>query len=372
VLVPVTVAGGAVTNARCVGVPGVTVTALLMAVVSVRVVSVAVSAHEPALVILSAENVAIPATAVAVVVPPSLHVVTVGVREITSLSPVVELTTTPLPCSTATVNGARLVPAGTGPAGCVLKATCVGVLLLRATELLVAVVTEREPSVAVNAQGVPPVKSAAVKFATPPLAAIVSVPPTVQPAELVVILIVSPFPVFDPVSTLPYWSSTETVKGMATPNVPSAAGCAVKTTCEGEVGVTVTALLVAVPPAVVSVAVNVHEVPVVIETALKVSELPVAAPDNVPVKEQVDEIAMLSVVPVPPVYVTVKGASVEPATTGEGNAAENDTLAAEAAAGRTPTTVTPASKRAAPTLTPRSDFALVVTERPLRLTIFMD
>jgi hypothetical protein len=273
-VVLVIVAGGGVTNARCVGVPGVTVIGLLVAVVSVRLVSVAVNSHVPALVMVRAENVAIPAAAVALVVPPSLHegVVEAADRVTTSVSPVEALTTTPLLCSIAAVNDPRTVPAATVEPGCVLNATWVGVFELKEIEFVVPAAIDRVWSVAVNAHGEPAEKFALAMLATPPLAVYpVKVPPAVQPLEEVEIVKVSAFPVFDPVSTLLYWSSTETVKGMATPNVPADAGCDVTTTWDGAAGVIVIAPLVTAPPCVASVAVMVHEAPVVMMTLLNAS-----------------------------------------------------------------------------------------------------
>jgi hypothetical protein len=106
--VPFTVVGGATTKARCVGVPGCTVTAVLVAVVRVLVESVAVNVQLPAVSMIKPVNVAIPAAAVMEVTPESLHT---DDRVMTSLSPVVEVRVAPLLVSTATVKLAITEPA---------------------------------------------------------------------------------------------------------------------------------------------------------------------------------------------------------------------------------------------------------------------
>jgi hypothetical protein len=199
-----TVVGGAVTKARCVGTPGVTVTNALFAAVRVLDESVAVNVHAPAVLMMRSGKVATPPTAYSAVTPESLQT---DVSVMRSLSPVVELTVAPLLASTATVY-VDAVPAVTVPVGCVLKPTCVGVFELMAMAAVVAVASDPLVlSVAVNTHAVPAVRITLLKVATPLAVVADSVPVRVHPPVAVEMAMESEETA---VSTLPVGPTTET------------------------------------------------------------------------------------------------------------------------------------------------------------------
>jgi hypothetical protein len=114
------VVGGCVVKASLVAEPGLTVTDVLVAVVRLLDVSLAVRVQAPVSSILSALNVATPATAVATVVPPRAHeeeMVTESVKSVVAGALV--------PSSIKTLNVARVAPATVVVGGWVVKASLV-------------------------------------------------------------------------------------------------------------------------------------------------------------------------------------------------------------------------------------------------------
>lgn len=219
---------------------------------------------------------------------------------------------------------------------------------LTANVLLVAV-SELVGSAATSEQELPDVISAELKLATPPLADRVAVVGLNVHVDDVT-LIVSPDPVLDPVSTLPYVSSTDTAKERGVERMP-ADGWVVKTSLAGAAGFTVNADVVAVPPDVPSVAVKVHDPAVSSAMPGNDAVPPLACSVSVPVGvPQDEEIVMLSVA-VPPDSVTVNVPKPVPALLIPVGAFAN-VRDAVADAGSTPTSDTPASTSTDATPTP--------------------
>jgi hypothetical protein len=178
---------------------------LLVAGVSTLEVLVAVSVQRLDVLMTSELRVATPATAVAVAVPPRVHV---DVMVMESLEPLPVDTTLPKESSTETWNGVRTAPTLAVAGGSVVKATLVAVDGLTDTDVLVAVVSEREESVAASVHALAVSMSSALKVATPATAGALAVPPRAH-AEVMVTTSVAPVPVE---ITLPKVSSTETLK----------------------------------------------------------------------------------------------------------------------------------------------------------------
>jgi hypothetical protein len=203
--------------------------------------------------------------------------------------------------STETANEGRAVPATTVAAGWTVKPTSAGVFVATLTAALVIVakpVSGASVSDAVRAQLEPLVIVSELKVATPALAVASVVPPRVH-EEVICIVSIDPVPVG---TTLPNWSSTETLKvANATPIVPVVGGTVVYAILVAAVGVTATAALVAVvtPDVEVSDATRVQLVPVVIVTALNVASPATAATEVVPVRVHEEVMATVSVEPVP-------------------------------------------------------------------------
>ena len=303
------VAGGSVVKTTLLGAAGVTVVAgSLVAVMRVRVESVAIKVQLVPLVIVTALKVATPLAAVAESVPPRPHD---EVRVITSVEPVWPVVSTfPLPSSTDTVKLASVAPAVVDAGGSVVKTTAnaaPGVTVVAG--VLVAVVMDLVESVAVKVHVPTVVKSTLVKVATPPTAVTGLVPPK---PHVDVRVIESVAPVLPAVSTFPFASSTETAKLVSVaPAVVDAGGSVVKTTLLGAPGVTVVAgvLVAVVMDRVESVAVKVHVPTVVKSTLVKVATPPTAVTESVPPKVQ-DEVRVIeSVAPVLPAVSTLPFAS---------------------------------------------------------------
>ncbi|HEY5104511.1 MAG TPA: hypothetical protein VII65_05640, partial [Acidimicrobiales bacterium] len=162
--------------------PGLTVTDVLVAVVRFLDVSFPVRVQAPVSFILSALNVATPATAVVVTVPPRVHadeIVTV------STAPVPVVSTLPNVSSTVTLNVARSAPSFAVVGGWVVNTTLFAALGLTATAVLVAVASVVEVSVAVRVQEVPVSIASALNVAIPPLAVATAVPPSAHEEEIV-------------------------------------------------------------------------------------------------------------------------------------------------------------------------------------------
>jgi hypothetical protein len=332
----VVVAGGSTVKTTLLAAAGVTVVAgLLVAVIRVREVSVAVRVQMVPLVIVTALKVATPPAAVAVSVPPKVQL---EVRAIWSNEPVPVVIRLPYWSSTETAKLAKVAPAVVVAGGSTVKTTLLAPAgLTTVAGVLVAVVRAREESVAVRVQLPVLVIVTALKVATPPAAVTESVPPRVQP-EVRAMVSPDPAPV---VTTLPYWSSTETAKLVkAVPAVAVVGGSTVKTTLLAAAAVTVVggALVAVVRVREESVAVKVQVVPLVIVTALKVATPPVAVTESVPPSVQVEVRAIVSVEPVPvairlPYWSsteTAKLASVAPAVVVAGGSTVKATLFAAA------------------------------------------
>jgi hypothetical protein len=194
-----------------------------------------------------------------------------------------------------------------------------------------------------------------LKVATPAAAVASVVPPRVH-EEASCMVSTDPVPVG---TTLPYWSSTETLKVVnATPTVPDVGGTVVYAILVAAVGVTTIAPLVAVvtPDVVVSDATSVQLVPVVIVTAVKVATPATAGTEVVPVRVHEEVICIVSVEPVPDVITigvlssteTEKLASALPAFVGVVGAVVKITLLGKPAAdaGDTETNARPVTMRA--------------------------
>jgi hypothetical protein len=176
------VAGGSVVKASLVAVSGFTAAAVLAAVVRDREVSVAVRVQARALSMASALKAATPATAVAVTVPPRVHVDEIVM---VSTAPVPVVSTLPNVSSTVTLNVARAAPALAVVGGWVVNATLFAVLGLTVTAVLVAVASVVEVSVALRVQEVPVSIASALNVAMPPLAVATVVPPRAHEEEMV-------------------------------------------------------------------------------------------------------------------------------------------------------------------------------------------
>jgi hypothetical protein len=183
----VSVAGGAVVKASWVGAPAATKITVLVATANVLDESVATSWQLLPVLIVTAVNVATPATAVTLVVPARAHA---DVNVMMSVDPVPAVMGIPLLSSTETPNEGSTVPAVTADAGCVVKPTSAGVLVATLTAALTAAVKPVSPtevSVADKTQlDVPAVNVAPVKVATPAVAAPLTVALNVHPAEGVI------------------------------------------------------------------------------------------------------------------------------------------------------------------------------------------
>jgi len=199
--------------------------------------------------------------------------------------------------------------------------------------VLAAVVKVRDESVAVSVQEPVEVMVRALNVATPAAATALSVPLRVQPADAVsAIVSVAPVP---NVSTLPYMSSTETLKVARTAEATTVAGgCVVNTTFVAVPAVTVTPELTAVVRASVeSVAVRVHGlVPPSITTAPKVAMPEAAVALVVPARAQEDVITITSAdpldarTPAPFSTFTENDVSEAPAAVVAGGSTENPSL----------------------------------------------
>jgi hypothetical protein len=143
------VVGGRVVKTSLVAEPRLTVTDVLVAGVRFLDVSLPVRLQAPVSLIISALNVATPATAVAVTVPPRVHVDEIVM---VSTAPVPVVSTLPNVSSTVTLNVARVAPSLAVVGGWVVKASLAAVLGLTVTDVLVAVVRVVEVSVAVRVQ----------------------------------------------------------------------------------------------------------------------------------------------------------------------------------------------------------------------------
>jgi hypothetical protein len=255
--------------------------------------------------------------------------------------------------------------------GTVVNASFAGVPPLTAiAPLEAAVIVSFVVSVAIRMQLPVWLMDKALKTAAPAFPEVsgtLSVPPRVQVEPIWIVSVPEPM-------TLPYWSSVDTLNVVRTTPAPAVVGGAVvNASLLAVVGVTVVAgVLVTVPPAVLSVAVIVQLVPVVNATPGKLAELEVAGWVRVPVNTHPEEgaIVMESDAP-PPEPTKTTGSNVAPATVVDGGCVENERVAL-AAAGKTPTSVTPASMSAVPSPTPMSDFDKDLRPTPLRLTIFIE
>jgi hypothetical protein len=188
----------------CVAVPAIKATAVLVAVESVLVVSVATNWQLLPVLIATAENVAASFMAVTDVVPVSAHT---DVRTMTSVALTPPWRATPLLASTDTTKVGSTVPAATVVGGSVVKPSSVGVFDTNEIALLVTVkpLSGERVSVAMSVQLVPAEKATSLlKVATPaPFAvAVTGVPVSVHPLVVDVMATVSlaPVPV---VMTLP-------------------------------------------------------------------------------------------------------------------------------------------------------------------------
>ena len=115
------------------------------------------------------------------------------------------------------------------------------------------------------------------------------------------------------VTTLPYWSSTDTTKVVrAVPAVPVAGGSVVKTTLLAAAGLMTVAgaLFAVVRVREASVAVRVQLPLLEIVTALKVATPPAAVTESVPPRVQVEVRAIVSPEPVPVPYCHSRGLGV--------------------------------------------------------------
>jgi hypothetical protein len=185
---------------------------VLEVVVRVLVASVAISAHGPVLLIVSAENVAVPAIAATDVTPPRVHVdeiVTV------SLVPIPVVSTFPFTSSTATEKDVNTDPAVvTVAGGGTIKAKCVGTPGVSAiVELVAAVRAGFVASVATMLQTVPLVMMTALKVDLYALPCTSKVPPRTHDVDERTIVSVASAP---DVSGMPLLSSTATVNGVRT------------------------------------------------------------------------------------------------------------------------------------------------------------
>lgn len=176
------VVGGCVVKASLVAEPRLTVTDVLVAVVRFLDVSLPVRVQAPVSSIMSALNVATPATAVAVTVPPRVHADEIVM---VSTAPVPVVSTLPNVSSTVTLNVARAAPSLAVVGGWVVNATLFAVLGLTVTAVLAAVASVVEVSVAVRVQEVPVSIASALNVAMPPLAVATAVPPRTHEEETV-------------------------------------------------------------------------------------------------------------------------------------------------------------------------------------------
>jgi hypothetical protein len=158
------------------------------------VLSVAVKVQDPSDVIVTALNVATPATAAALSVPPIVQPVD-PVSTTVSVEFVPVVSTLPYVSSTETLKVANTAAATTVAGGCVVNATFVAVPAVTVTPELTAVVRVRVESVAVRVHGlVPPSMIAALKVATPATAGALRVPARVH-ADVITIVSVAATPV---------------------------------------------------------------------------------------------------------------------------------------------------------------------------------
>jgi len=283
-----------------------------VAVVSVRVVSVAVSTHEPVSVNVSAVKVATPATALALAVPPRVQV-----DEIVTISvaPVPVASTLPKASSTETAKDVSAVPVVvTEAGGFTVKTTCVAApAVTTVAGVLVAVVSALVESVAISVHEPAESIVAALNVATPAKAAAERVPPSLQ-ADVSDTVSVAPMP---DVMTTPLLSSTETAKVVrAVPAAAVAGGSGVKATRVGVVVATEIAALTMAgnEPSVESVAVSVQLVPVVMSTVVKVATPAAATSLSVPPNAHpavAVEMTIVSVAPAPEVLTFPDASSTE-------------------------------------------------------------
>jgi hypothetical protein len=272
---------------------GVPTVVACVEVVNVLDESVAVSTQEPVVLMLRALNVAVPATAAAVVVPPSAHV---EVIVTVSVDPVPEVTTLPPTSSTETLKVGIIVEAVvTVAGGAVVNTACVGAPADTSMTPLVAIANVLVESVATNWQVLPVFIVTAANVATPPTAVALVVPASVH-ADVNVTTSVEPVP---DVTGMPLLSSIDTAnEGRTVPAAIDDAGCVVNPTSAGAVVATFTATLVTVVLFVLSVATSAQLVPavtVIVKAATPLVAL-IAPP---PLKVQVDDaIAMESALPV--------------------------------------------------------------------------
>jgi hypothetical protein len=243
----------------------------------------------------------------------------------------------------------RTAPTLAVAGGSVVKASLVAVFGFTATAVLAAVVRDREVSVAVRVQARALSMASALKVATPATAVAVTVPPRVHADEIVMVS-TAPVPV---VSTLPNVSSTVTLNvARAAPSLAVVGGWVVNATLFAVLGLTVTAVLVAVASVVeVSVAVKVQEVPVSIASALNVAMPPLAVATVVPPRAHEEEMVTESVKSVvagalvPSSIKTLNVARVAPATVVVGGWVVKASLVACAAdAGEAETKIKPVAK----------------------------
>ncbi|HEY5267042.1 MAG TPA: hypothetical protein VIJ40_09535 [Acidimicrobiales bacterium] len=211
----------------------------------------------------------------------------------TSVAPVPVVITLPDESSTETLKVASDDPALEEVDGCVVKASLVAEPRVTVTDVLAAVVSVLEVSLAVRVQAPVSLIASALNVATPATAVAAAVPPRLH-ADVMVTLSVAPVP---EVTTLPYVSSTETLNvARVAPSLAVVGGWVVNASLFAVLGLTVTAVLVAVDSVVdVSVAVSVQEVPVLIESALNVAVPPIADSTAVPPRAHEEEMVTESV-----------------------------------------------------------------------------
>lgn len=275
-----------------------------VAVVSALVESVAVRTQTPVLLIDSRLNVATPAMAVAVVVPPSVHG-DAAVMVMTSLVPVPEVSTLLLVSSTDTLKAVISVPAVViVVGGGVVKTTLVAAPGNTVTVLLVAVVRVRVASAAIKVHEAPVLIANALKVATPATATALVVPSSVH-ADVMVTVSVEPVP---EATVMPLLSSIDTAKdGKTTPAVALADGAVEKPTLTGVDDATVIAALITGVNTLsgerVSVAVSAQLVPVAMLTLLNVATPLTAATPSVPATLHPAEAVVMLIVSTAPVPV---------------------------------------------------------------------
>jgi hypothetical protein len=274
-----------------------------VATVSALEVSVAVRTQAPVTLIVSAANVATPAAATAVVVPPRVHG---DVIAMVSVAPVPDVTTLPLTSSTEALKAVSTVLAVvTVVGGAVVKTTWVGAPAATVMAVLVPVAMTLVESVATRVQLAPVLIATVVKVATPATAVATVVPSSVH-VDVSATASVAPVPV---VIGIPLLSSIETANdGRIAPAVVVEGGSVVKPTLLGAVVATdIEPLITGVNPlsgARVSDAVSAQVEPVGMVTALNVATPAAAVATSVPPTLQpaeAVEMAIVSMAPVPDV-----------------------------------------------------------------------